>query len=67
VIAEAEGAYLLFGAPQKSQDGKLVLLPLLGGDGAESMVGRSIQLTFMTPMGPFELLRRVAPSTPGEL
>ena len=63
----AEGDDLLFGAPQKSQDGRLVLIPLLGGNGTEGLVGRSIQLTFMTPMGPFELLRRVAPSTPGGL
>ena len=67
MIAQAEGSDLLFGAPQKSPDGKLVLLPLLGGSGAKGLVGRSIQLTFMTPMGPFELSRRVAPSTPGGL
>lgn len=67
MIAQADGADLVFGAPQKSRDGKLVLLPLLGGNGTEGLVGRLIQLTFMTPMGPFELLRRVAPSTPGGL
>lgn len=67
LIAQADEAGLLFGAPQKSQDGKLVLLPLLGGSGAEGLVGRSIQLTFMTPTGPFELSRRVSPSTPGGL
>jgi DsbC/DsbD-like thiol-disulfide interchange protein len=67
VIAQVDGSDLLFGAPQKSLDGKLVLLPLLGGSGAEGLVGRSVQLTFMTPMGPFELSRRVAPSTPGGL
>ena len=67
VIAEANGSDFLFGAPQKSRDGKQVLLPLLGGDGAKGLVGRSIQLTFMTPMGPFELSRRIAPSTQGGL
>jgi DsbC/DsbD-like thiol-disulfide interchange protein len=67
VIAHADGTDLLFGAPQKSRDGKLVLLPLLGGNAAEGLVGRSIQLTFMTPMGPFELSRRILPSTPGGL
>ena len=67
IIAQAEGNGLLFGAPQKSPDGQLVLLPLLGGSGAEGLVGRHIQLTFMTPAGPFELTRRVAPSTPGGL
>ncbi|MHB1109058.1 MAG: protein-disulfide reductase DsbD domain-containing protein [Devosia sp.] len=67
VIAQADGVDLLFGAPQKSRDGKLVLLPLLGGSVAEGLVGRLIQLTFMTPMGPFELSRRIVPSTPGGL
>lgn len=67
VIAQVDGADVLFGAPQKSRDGKLVLLPLLGGNAGEGLVGRSIQLTFMTPMGPFELSRRIGPSTPGGL
>jgi len=67
IIAQVEGGDLLFGAPQKSPDGRLALLPLLGGGGAEGVVGRDIQLTFMTPAGPFELTRRVAPSTPGGL
>lgn len=67
LIAQAADGDLLFGAPQKSQDGKLVLLPLLGGSGAEGLVGRDIQLTFMTPTGPFELSRRVSPSTPDGL
>jgi len=67
VIAEADGAGLLFGAPQKSRDGKLVHLPLLGGDAGEGLVGHLIQITFMTSMGPFELSRRIVPSTPGGL
>lgn len=67
IIAQADGTDLLFGAPQKSLDGRLVVLPLLGGSGAEGLVGRNIRLTFMTPMGPFELSRRVSPSTPGGL
>lgn len=67
VIAQVDGSDLLFGAPQKSLDGKLVLLRLLGGSGTESLVGQSIRLTFMTPMGPFELQRRIVPSTSGGL
>lgn len=67
VIVRADAAGLLFGAPQKSRDGKLVLLPLLGGNAAEGLVGHSIQLTFMTPMGPFELSRRIVRSTPDGL
>jgi DsbC/DsbD-like thiol-disulfide interchange protein len=64
VIAQTAETGMLFGAPQKSLDGRLVLLPLLGGNAAEGLVGQSIQLTFMTPTGPFELFRRVVPSTP---
>lgn len=63
LIADAGPAGPLFGAPQKSPDGRLVRLPLLGDVGEGSLVGRTVRLTFMTPMGPFEVSRRVAPST----
>jgi len=49
----------LFGAPQKSPDGKLVLLPLLGGDDGKPPEGKTVRLTFMTGQGPFWLDRRV--------
>lgn len=63
LIADAGPGGPLFGAPQKSPDGRLVRLPLLGDEGEGSLVGRSIRLTFMTSMGPFGISRRVAPST----
>lgn len=63
LIADAGPVDPLFGAPQKSPDGKLVRLPLLGDEGEGSLVGRTVRLTFMTPMGPYEVARRVAPST----
>lgn len=63
LIADSGPAGPLFGAPQKSLDGTLVRLPLLGDEGEGSLVGRTVRLTFMTPMGPFEVSRRVAPST----
>ncbi len=62
VIADIEGSPILFGAPQKSPDG-LVLLPLLGG-GVPSE-GQRITLTFDTPRGPFEVEKPlVVRSTP---
>lgn len=59
VIAAGPGPDLLFGAPQKSPDNNLVILPLLGGDG-QSLVGQTIQISFMTPAGPFVVERVVA-------
>jgi DsbC/DsbD-like thiol-disulfide interchange protein len=60
LIADAGEAGQLFGAPQKSPDGKLVLLPLLGGDQGRNVEGSPVRLTFMTEMGPFSVERRVS-------
>lgn len=67
VIAAPGDSGLLFGAPQKGPDNGLVLLPLLGGSGENGLVGQPVQITFMTPMGPYEVAREVvrAQSTPG--
>lgn len=62
IIADAGVEGQLFGAPQKSRDGSLVLLPLLGGAAEADVTGRSVQLTFMTEMGPFALSRTIAPA-----
>ncbi len=62
LIADAGLDGQLFGAPQKSRDGSLVLLPLLGGAAEADVTGRPVQLTFMTEMGPFALSRTVAPA-----
>jgi DsbC/DsbD-like thiol-disulfide interchange protein len=62
VIADAGSAGPVFGAPQKSPDGRTVFLPLLGGGDPGGLVGEPIQLTFMTPMGAFETSRRVQPA-----
>jgi len=59
VIAAGAGSDLLFGAPQKSPDNNLVILPLLGGNG-QSLVGQTIQISFMTPAGPFVVERVVS-------
>ena len=60
LIADAGEGGQLFGAPQKSPDGKIVLVPLLGGDQGRSVVGMPVRLTFMTDMGPFSVERRIS-------
>lgn len=60
LIADAGAAGPLFGAPQKSPDGRLVRLPLLGDEGDAGLAGQAVRFTFMTPMGPFEATRRIA-------
>lgn len=60
VIADTGQAGQLFGAPQKSPDGKLVLLPLLGGESSRGVEGMPVRLTFMTEMGPFSVERRIS-------
>ena len=67
LIADAGPEGPLFGAPQKSPDGQLVRLPLLGDEEDGGLAGRIVQLTFTTPLGAFEVSRRVAPSTPAGL
>lgn len=52
----------LFGAPQKSPDGNLWEVPLLGGAEGAGLAGRTVQLTFMTPQGPYSVSRIVSPS-----
>lgn len=49
----------LFGTPQKSPDGRTILLPLLGQGDSAGLVGQSVNLTFLTPMGAFETSKRV--------
>ena len=60
VIVAADDPHLLFGAPQKSPDSAAVFFSLLGGDG-QSVLGQSIDITFMTPTGPY-VVRRVVGS-----
>jgi DsbC/DsbD-like thiol-disulfide interchange protein len=58
LIADAGDPAILFGAPQKSPDGRVVTLPLLGGDSA-GLEGRPVQLIFLTPMGAYEVTRTI--------
>jgi len=59
VIAASADPSVLFGAPQKSPDNGLVMLPLLGGDG-HTLVGQQIEITYMTPAGPYWVEREIA-------
>lgn len=64
LIVDASKTGHLFGAPQKSPEPGLVILPLLGGnDDGANLDGQSIELIFMTRDGPFEVTRVVAAST----
>lgn len=58
IAATADGEPL-FGAPQKSPEGDLILLPVLGKGDLAKLVGRDVQLTFITDMGAYELNRTV--------
>jgi DsbC/DsbD-like thiol-disulfide interchange protein len=58
VVTTASGTPLL-GAPQKSQQDNLVLLPILGKTKNSALEGQEVQLSFMTGMGAFELRRTV--------
>lgn len=62
LIADAGLDGQLFGAPQKSPETNLVLLPLLGGDQGRGVEGKPVRLTFMTEMGPFSVERQVTPA-----
>lgn len=64
VIADASETGHLFGAPQKSREPGVVALPLLGGDEAGGLDGKSVTFIFMTPNGPFEVAKPVKASTP---
>lgn len=60
LIADAGEGGQLFGAPQKSPDGKLVLVPLLGGESSRDVEGMPVRFTFMTEIGPFSVERRIS-------
>jgi DsbC/DsbD-like thiol-disulfide interchange protein len=60
LIADPVEGGQLFGAPQKSPEPDLVLLPLLGGDEHRIGEGTPIRLTFMTDKGPFWVERQIA-------
>jgi DsbC/DsbD-like thiol-disulfide interchange protein len=53
LIADVGDPAILFETPQKSPDNGAWTVKLLGGAAATGLEGRGIQLTFMTPSGPY--------------
>ena len=60
VIAAAADPAVLFGAPKKSRDNDLVILPLLGGGEEQSLVGQLVEISFITPTGSYKVERKIA-------
>jgi DsbC/DsbD-like thiol-disulfide interchange protein len=63
IIADVGDPAVLFAAPQKSPDGNVWSLKLLGEIGAGGLAGRSVELTFMTRRGPYAVTRRIGPAS----
>lgn len=59
LIAATDDGEPAFGAPQKSPEPNLVLIPLLGKDDEIGLEAQSVQLTFTTDMGAFEVTRPI--------
>lgn len=59
LIAAAEGEGPLFGAPQKSPQSNLVLLPILSKTDNSALDDMEVELSFMTPRGAFEVSRTI--------
>lgn len=55
LIGTLEGGAPLLGAPQKSLEPDLILLPLLGNNEALASPPEKVTLTFMTAAGPYEI------------
>ena len=64
VIADVGDPSILFETPQKSPDGNLWTLKPLGGEAHKGLEGSSVQLTFVTPKGPYAVTQVIAPSQP---
>ncbi len=64
VIADVGDPAILFETPQKSPDRDLWTLKPLGVAAKKGLEGSSVQLTFLTPDGPYAVTRDVAPSQP---
>jgi DsbC/DsbD-like thiol-disulfide interchange protein len=59
LIAATQSGLPLFGAPQKSPEPDIVLIPVLGKSDEAGLEAREVQLTFLTGMGAFEVTRTV--------
>lgn len=61
LIADVGDPSIIFETPQKSPEGSLWSVKLLGGAGGKKLEGRSVQLTFMTSNGPYAVSREIGP------
>lgn len=59
LIVTAPGGEPLYGTPQKSPEPNLVVVPVLGERDEIDWSNQSVQLTFMTDMGAFEVSRPI--------
>ncbi len=59
LIAATATGEPLFGAPQKSPHGDLVLLPILGKSDNSALDGMDVEVTFMTDMGAYVVSRTI--------
>ena len=59
LIVTAPGGEPLYGTPQKSREPNLVVVPVLGERDEIDWSSQSVQLTFMTDMGSFEVSRPI--------
>ena len=59
LIAATESGEPLFGAPQKSPEPHLVLIPILGKSDEMDLENQAVRLTFLTEMGAFEVARTI--------
>lgn len=59
LIAATPSGEPLFGAPQKSPHGDLVVLPILGKSDNSALSGMEVEVTFMTDMGAYVVSRTI--------
>ncbi|MEO8686506.1 MAG: protein-disulfide reductase DsbD domain-containing protein, partial [Devosia sp.] len=59
LIAATDNGEPLFGAPQKSPEANLVLIPVLGKTEEINLESQPVQLTFTTSVGAYEVTRSV--------
>ncbi|QQR38154.1 protein-disulfide reductase DsbD domain-containing protein [Devosia rhizoryzae] len=59
LIAATDNGETLFGAPQKSPQADLVLLPILGKTDNSALDGMDVELTFMTDRGAYMVSRSI--------
>ncbi len=60
LIATAAVDGALFGAPQKSPEPDVIVVPFLGGASLAGLAGHELELTFMTALGAYTVNRRLA-------